>query len=347
MEAADFFRRNGQRNGPICFGKIKKSKKSKSETMSAKINSLWIAGASGLVGSALVRFYRDTNIGLLAPSHGELDLTNQAEVSKWMESNRPSHIIMAAGTVGGIGANSSRPAEFISDNIIMARNVIHGAFEHKVEKLIYLGSSCIYPKEAEQPIKENRLLTAPLEPTNEPYAIAKIAGIKMCEAYRAQYDCNFITAIPCNIYGIGDRYCAHNSHVIPSLILKIHDAKIRNLPQVELWGTGNALREFLCADDLAQGIDILMRKYDDREPVNIGSGDEITIENLAKLIAKTIGYQGDIVFNPDYPDGVRRKVVDNTKMTALGWKSQTHLREGLEKSYNDFLKRGIYERAFK
>ncbi|MAQ71291.1 MAG: GDP-fucose synthetase [Alphaproteobacteria bacterium] len=314
--------------------------------MSEKIDSLWIAGASGLVGSALARFYRKKKIRLLTPSRSELDLTSQVDVEKWMEVNNPSHIIMAAGTVGGIGANHNRPAEFISDNIIMARNVIHSAFKQRIEKLVYLGSSCIYPKEAEQPIKETSLLTGTLEPTNEPYAIAKIAGLKMCESYRSQYKSNFVAAMPCNIYGVGDTYHAQNSHVIPAMILKLHDAKIKNLAEIEVWGTGDVLREFMWSGDLARALDVIMRDYNDLEHINIGSGEEISIKKLVKLIAKVVGYQGDIVFNPDHPDGVKRKIVDNTKITALGWRPQMHLKEGLEKSYNDFLERRIYETAF-
>ncbi len=302
---------------------------------------IWVAGHNGMVGSAVLRHltahYQSCEI--LTISRNALDLTDQAATNKWLAANKPDVVVLAAAHVGGIGANASEPADFIYKNLAIQNNVIHGAYLAGVEKLLFLGSSCIYPKMAKQPITEEALLTDALEPTNEPYAIAKIAGIKMCDAYRAQYGCDFISAMPCNLYGAGDYYDEHRAHVIPSLIMKLHTAKVQNATSVTLWGTGSPLREFLYVDDLAAGLVHLLENFSDKGPVNIGSGIEISIHDLAHKIAEIVGYDGAVTFDPSKPDGTPRKLMDSSRMNALGWQAKTALEDGLKQAYHDYLNR--------
>lgn len=290
-----------------------------------------------MVGSALVRRLAEEQGVLLLTN--DLDLRVQTDVETWVQDNRPDVTILAAAKVGGIGANSAYPADFLYDNLMIESNVIHAAFKAGVQKLLFLGSSCIYPKFAPQPIPESALLTGALEPTNEAYAIAKIAGIKLCQAYRRQHGCDFITAMPCNLYGAGDTFDKEKSHVIPALIMKIHEAKIQRQAQVSLWGTGAPLREFLYVDDLADALLFLLENYTGEEPVNVGSGQEISIASLAALIADVTGYEGRFVFDPQRPDGTPRKLMESGRLVALGWKPVTGLREGLEKAYEWYVSR--------
>ena len=290
-----------------------------------------------MVGRAVLRALQQYNVKLLSAPHDELDLTNQRKVYDWLKINKPDLIIMTAGKVGGIGANNADKAGFLHENLAMAQNVIHGAYLAKVSKLVYLGSSCIYPKQAEQPIQEEALLTAPLEPTNEGYALAKIAGVKLCEFYNLQYGCDFISAMPCNLYGSHDHFDAEKSHVIPAMILKLHEAKKSGQSNTKFWGTGAPLREFLYVDDLANGILYLAQHYNAPHPINIGSGVEITIKNLAQMIADIIGYEGRIEFDDSKPDGTIRKCLDNKRVNALGWKAKTLLEQGLKQTYDWFL----------
>lgn len=300
---------------------------------------IWVAGETGMVGQAVLRRLQTENVEILSAPHKDLDLTNQAQTYDWMQSHKPDVVIMAAGKVGGIVANSTTPADFLYDNLSMAQNVIHSAFQIDVQNLLYLGSSCIYPKFTDQPITEDALLTGALESTNEGYAIAKIAGLKMCEYYASQYGCNYISAMPTNLYGVGDHYDADKSHVIPALILKIHQAKIKGKNQVELWGTGTPLREFLYVDDLAHALIHLLKHCSDPLPVNVGSGQEISIADLADMIAKIIGYEGEIKFNSGRPDGTPRKLLDRRKINKLGWEAKTPLKEGIQQAYKDYLSR--------
>lgn len=295
---------------------------------------IWIAGHTGLVGSALVRRLHGEPCEVLRVSHKDLDLTRQAETEIWIARHKPDAIIMAAARVGGIEANRTAPADFLSDNLAMAQNVIHGAYKAGVPKLLFLGSSCIYPRMAPQPIREVALMTGPLEETNEWYAIAKIAGLKLCQAYRRQYGCDFISAMPTNLYGPGDRFEARTSHVIPALMMKIHAAKLACAPSVKVWGTGNPLREFLYADDLADALVFMLRNYAGEEPVNVGSGQEISIAELVRLLCDITGYRGEIVFDPSMPDGAPRKRLDCEKLGRMGWTAQTDLRKGLEETYS-------------
>jgi GDP-L-fucose synthase len=299
---------------------------------------IWIAGETGMVGQAVIRQLANENVHILSASHSELDLTNQVQTYDWIDTHKPDVIVMAAGKVGGIGANNNAPADFLFDNLSMAQNVIHGAFKAKVEKLLYLGSSCIYPKFAEQPIKEEALLTGELEPTNEAYALAKITGLKLCEFYRKQYGCDYISAMPTNLYGIHDHFDEEKSHVIPALILKIYQAKIENKDNVTLWGTGTPLREFLYVDDLAQALIHLIKNYSDGIPINIGGGEEVSIHDLAYMIAGVVGYAGKVIFDPTCPDGAPRKILDSGKVNNLGWSAETPLDKGLERIYQWFLK---------
>lgn len=294
---------------------------------------IWVAGETGLVGRALLRRLALENITLLSAPHKVVNLTSQHETLAWMTANRPDIVVMAAARVGGIGANAAYPAEFIADNLAMAQNIIDGAYRAGVKKLLFLGSSCIYPKHAPQPIREEALLTGPLEETNESYAIAKIAGLKMCQAYRRQYGCDFIAAMPTNLYGPDDRFDAETSHVIPALIAKIHAAKMENRATVELWGTGAPLREFLYADDLADALVHLLKQYSGEMPINVGSGDEISIAALAARLKSIAGYKGEITFNPSKPDGTPRKLLDCTRLKALGWAAKTPLEDGLVRTY--------------
>lgn len=293
---------------------------------------IWVAGHRGLVGSALCDRLQSENCIILTVPRSLLDLRDQAATKQWIADNQPDVIIITAAQVGGIGANASRPAEFIYDNLMMEANIIEAAHRNNVQKLLFLGSSCIYPKEAPQPIPENALLTGPLEPTNRAYSLAKIAGIELCQSYRRQYGCDFISAMPCNLYGPHDRFDLEQSHVIPALILKMHQAR----KEIEIWGSGNPLREFLYAADLADGLVFLLTHYSGESPINIGSGTEISIRDLAHKIAAATGYKGDIVFNSNKPDGTPRKLLDSRHINKAGWHAKTPLDEGLEKTYTWF-----------
>ena len=298
---------------------------------------IYVAGHRGMVGSALVRKLQAlgyTNI--VTRSSAELDLRNQAAVQSFFKEEQPAFVFMAAAKVGGIHANNTFRADFIYDNLMMEANVIHAAYQYQVEKLLFLGSSCIYPKLAPQPLKEAYLLAGQLEATNEPYAIAKIAGIKLCEAYRAQYACNFISAMPTNLYGPNDNYDLQNAHVLPALIRKFHEAKMQQAPEVVLWGTGKPMREFLHVDDLAAACCFLMQAYNEAEFVNIGTGVDITIAALAQLIKEIVGYEGNIVNDTTKPDGTPRKLMDVSKMKALGWSAQIDLESGIRSVYEAY-----------
>jgi GDP-L-fucose synthase len=298
---------------------------------------IYVAGHKGMVGSALVRKLQAlgyTNI--LTRSSAELDLRNQAAVQSFFKEEQPAFVFMAAAKVGGIHANNTFRADFIYDNLMMEANVIHAAYQYQVEKLLFLGSSCIYPKLAPQPLKEAYLLDGQLEATNEPYAIAKIAGIKLCEAYRAQYACNFISAMPTNLYGPNDNYDLQNAHVLPALIRKFHEAKMQQAPEVVLWGTGKPMREFLHVDDLAAACCFLMQAYNEAEFVNIGTGVDITIAALAQLIKEIVGYEGNIINDSSKPDGTPRKLMDVSKMKALGWSAQIDLESGIRSVYEAY-----------
>lgn len=299
--------------------------------------SIWIAGETGMVGRATLRALNDIDCNIIFAPHSELDLINQKQTYDWLQSNKPDVVVMAAAKVGGIGANMAEPAEFLYQNLAMAQNVVHGAFQADVEKLLYLGSSCIYPKEAEQPIKEEVLLTGTLEPTNEACALAKISGIKLCQFYRQQHDCDFISAMPCNLYGSYDFFDEEKSHVIPAMILKFHQAKQHGNKEVILWGTGKPLREFLYVDDLATGLVHLLQSYSDAVPINIGSGQEISIIELAEVIKGVVGFEGNIIFDDTKPDGTSRKLLDSSKINALGWQAETPLKQGSQQAYEWFL----------
>lgn len=297
---------------------------------SAKI---YVAGHTGLLGSAVVRTLRANGYNniLTAPSR-ELDLTNQAAVNEWFKQNTPDYVFLCAGKVGGIMANSTQRGDFIYINTLIQFNVIHAAYLYDVVKLIAVGSSCIYPAHSEQPIKEEYLLSGSLEPTNEPYAVSKIAALKLCDAYRSQFDCDFISAMPTNLYGLNDTYDGFNSHVIPAMIKKFHRAS----GDVTIWGTGEVYREFLFADDCADALLFLMNNYSQAGHINIGTGEEVTINELAKKIAFVTGFQGNILNDITKPDGMRRKVLDCSKMTGIGWRPSTSLHDGLKKTYNDY-----------
>jgi GDP-L-fucose synthase len=301
---------------------------------------IYVAGHRGMVGSAICReLERKGYTHMITRTSQELDLRNQAAVHSFFEAERPEYVFVAAAKVGGILANSQYKGDFIYDNLIMEANVIKAAHDVKVTKLMLLGSSCIYPKFAEQPIKESSLLTGPLEPTNDAYAVAKIAGIKMCQSFHQQYGDNFISVMPCNLYGYGDNYHPQNSHVLPALIRKFHVAKQIELEEVVIWGSGTPLREFLFADDLADACLFLMRKYNSPEIINVGSGTDLPIKELAYLIASVIGYEGKIKNDLSKPDGTPRKLMDVSKIHLMGWRHRTELREGIELAYKDFLKR--------
>jgi GDP-L-fucose synthase len=298
---------------------------------------VFVAGHRGMAGSAIVRRLGQEDCTILTVDRAALDLRRQGDVEAWMADNKPHAVFVAAATVGGIIANSTRPAEFLHDNIAIATNVIHAARVVGVEKLLYLSSSCIYPRAAAQPVPEDALLTGALEPTNEWYAIAKIAGIAMCRAYRRQYGCDFIAAVPNNLYGPGDHYDATQSHVAAALMMKIHAAKVSGAETVELWGTGAPLREFLYSDDLGDAMVFLMRHYSGEDWINVGSGDELSIRDLALLIAETVGWQGRLVFDTSKPDGMPRKMLDTGRMAALGWRARTDVRAGMRLAYQAFL----------
>jgi GDP-L-fucose synthase len=305
-----------------------------------EINSkVFVAGHRGMVGSAIVRKLQQEGFkNIIVRTSAELDLRNQQAVNDFFSRERPAYVFLAAAKVGGILANNTYRAQFIYENLMIESNIIHAAYVNGVQKLLFLGSSCIYPKLAPQPMKEEYLLTGLLEETNEPYAIAKIAGIKLCEAFRDQYGSNFISAMPTNLYGQGDNYHLQNSHVIPALIRKFHEGKINNAPYVEIWGSGTPLREFMYVDDLADACFFLMQEYNEKLFVNIGTGDEVSIRELAELVKEVIGFSGDIQFDASKPDGTPRKLMDSGLLHSLGWKHSLTLKEGLEKAYGFFLK---------
>ncbi|KKO91903.1 GDP-L-fucose synthase [Sphingobacterium sp. Ag1] len=301
---------------------------------------IYIAGHRGMVGSAIHRKLSELGYNnIVTRTSSELDLRNQQAVADFFDQEKPDYVFLAAAKVGGIMANNTYRADFIYENMAIQNNVIKSSYDNKVKKLMFLGSSCIYPKMAPQPLNEDMLLTGTLEPTNEPYAIAKIAGIKMAEAFRDQYGCNYISVMPTNLYGINDNYHPQNSHVLPALIRRFHEAKINQLPEVMIWGTGTPLREFLFSDDLADACVFLMNNYDEKQFVNIGIGEDISIKELAELIKDVIGYQGAISFDSSKPDGTPRKLMDVSKLHALGWKHRVNLREGIQLAYADFLKK--------
>ena len=304
-----------------------------------KESKIYVAGHRGMVGSAICR--RLTTLGfnnIITATSSELDLRNQQAVADFFHKNQPDYVFFAAAKVGGILANNTYRAEFIYDNLMMATNVIHQAYLSKVTKLLFLGSSCIYPKLAAQPMSEDALLTGELEYTNEPYAIAKIAGIKLCENYRNQYGCNFISAMPTNLYGPNDNYDLNNSHVLPALIRKFHEAKLGNKPSVEIWGSGSPKREFLHVDDLAEACMFLMENYDGNELVNVGVGNDLSIKELALTIKDVVGYSGELTFDASKPDGTPRKLMSVDKINGLGWKAQIGLKEGISRVYQAFSK---------
>jgi GDP-L-fucose synthase len=305
-----------------------------------KQDKIFVAGYRGMVGSAMYRKLQSEGFtNLVGKSSSELNLTNQQAVADFFATEKPDYVFLAAAKVGGIVANNTYRAQFIYENLMMQNNVIHQSYVHGVKKLMFFGSSCIYPKLAPQPLKEEYLLTGLLEPTNEPYAIAKISGIKMCEAYRDQYGCNFISVMPTNLYGYNDNYHLENSHVVPALIRKFHEAKIAGKKEVTIWGTGSPLREFLFVDDLANAAFMLMQHYNEKGFLNIGCGEDITIKDLALLIQKTVGFEGTLVFDTSKPDGTPRKLMDVSKLKSLGWKQQVSLADGLKIAYADFLKK--------
>ena len=299
-----------------------------------KSDKIFVAGHNGMVGSGIVRLLVSQGYDhIITRSSKELDLRNQAAVNSFFAEEQPQYVFVAAAKVGGIMANNTYRADFLYDNMMIEANIIHAAYVNKVTKLLFLGSSCIYPKLATQPLKEDYLLTGLLEETNEPYAIAKIAGIKLCEAYRDQYGCNFISAMPTNLFGEGDNYHPQNSHVIPAMLRKFHDAKVAGNATVEIWGSGTPLREFMYVDDLADASVFLMNNYNGKQFVNVGTGKEITIKELAYLIKDVTGFTGEIVFDSTKPDGTPRKLMDSTKLHNLGWNHKIELREGLAKTY--------------
>lgn len=309
-----------------------------------KTSRIYVAGHRGMVGSAIVRSLQSQGYShLIYATSQELDLKNTKAVDDFFRKEKPEYVFDAAAKVGGIYANNTYPADFLYDNLMIQNNVIHAAFEYKVKKLLFLGSSCIYPKFAEQPIKEESLLSGYLEPTNEAYAIAKIAGIKLCQAYWKQHGCRFISAMPTNMYGYGDNYHPENSHVLPALLRRFHEAKEADKSEVAIWGSGKPLREFMFSDDLAEACVFLMQNYEQPELINVGTGEEVSILQLAHLIAETVGYQGKIVFDSSKPDGTPRKLMDSSKLHALGYRHRVTLKEGLQKTYQDFLsKTAIY-----
>jgi len=302
-------------------------------------SKVYIAGHRGMVGSAIERFLRSKGFSnIITRTSTELDLRNQQAVHDFFKSEQPDYVFLAAAKVGGIMANTTYRADFIYENLMIEANIIHAAFLYKVQKLLFLGSSCIYPKMAPQPLKEESLLTGLLEHTNEPYAIAKISGIKLCEAYRDQYGCNFISAMPTNLYGPNDNYDLQKSHVLPAMIRKFHNAKVNGAPKVELWGDGSPLREFLHVDDLAEACVHLMENYDEKLFVNVGTGTDLSIKELAILVKDIIGYDGEIAWDSSKPNGTPRKLMDVSRINEFGWKHKIDLPTGITKVYEDFLK---------
>jgi len=306
--------------------------------MMEKEAKIFIAGHRGMVGSAIERELRKLGYtNFVNRTSKELDLTRQEQVEAFFASEKPDYVFLAAAKVGGIHANNTYPADFAYQNLMMECNVIHSSYLNGVKKLLFLGSSCIYPRMAPQPIPEEALLTGPLEQTNEAYALAKISGLRMCAYYRKQYGCDYISAMPTNLYGYGDNFDLQNSHVLPALIRKAHDAKIKGLPTMEVWGSGTPLREFLYVDDLAEGLVFLMNNYSEEQHVNIGSGTEVTIRELAQTVVDVVGYTGELKFDPSKPDGTPRKVMDVSRINAMGWKARTELSVGIAQVYQWFL----------
>ena len=302
-----------------------------------KNSKIYVAGHRGMVGSAIIRRLKELGYyNIVVANRNQLDLINQSDVYNFIKNQQPEYVFLAAAKVGGINDNNTKKADYIYDNIMIQSNIINASHKFGVKKLLFLGSSCIYPKFSEQPIKEEYLLTGSLEPTNDAYAIAKISGIKMCQSFNQQYNTNFISVMPTNLYGPNDNYDLKSSHVLPALIRKFHEAKVNNSDKVEIWGTGNPMREFLYVDDLADACVHLMNEYNDGEIVNIGTGKDITIKQLAETIKEIVGFQGDIYFNSDMPDGTPRKLLDVSKLKNLGWQYKTELKEGIELAYQDF-----------
>ena len=298
---------------------------------------VWVAGHRGMVGAAIVRRLRKEACEVLTVGREQLDLRCQADVERWIAEEKPEAIFLAAGKVGGIQANMTFPVDFLYDNLMMELNIVRAAYETGVRKLLFLGSSCIYPRDAPQPITEDALLEGALEPTNQWYAIAKIAGIRLCQAFRQQYGCDFISAMPTNLFGPGDNFHPENSHVPAALLSRFHDAKTTGTPEVVVWGTGTPLREFLYVDDLADACVTLMKTYSDTPHINVGTGKEVTIRAFAEMIAKTVGFQGRLVFDDSKPDGMPRKLLDVTRLTELGWTAPTALEDGLKQYYAWYL----------
>ena len=305
-------------------------------------SKIYIAGHKGMVGSAILRcLERQGFTNLVYASSTELNLKDPVQVNKFFAKENPEYVFLAAAKVGGILANDTYPADFLYDNLMIQNNVIHAAYQYKTEKLLFLGSSCIYPKLAPQPIKEECLLSGYLEQTNEAYAIAKIAGIKLCQAYFKQHGCRFISAMPTNMYGFGDNYHPKNAHVLPALLRRFHEAKMENKPEVAIWGSGKPLREFMFSDDLAEACVFLMKTYEDPQLINVGTGEEISILELAKLISEVVGYKGKITFDATKPDGTPRKLMDSSRLHRLGYRHKVSLKEGVELTYKDFLKHKV------
>ena len=301
-------------------------------------SKIYVAGHRGMVGSAIIRKLNSEGFNnIVVRKSSELDLRDQQAVNIFFEAEKPDIVVLAAAKVGGIHANNIYRAEFLYDNLMIEANIIHAAYKNKVEKLLFLGSSCIYPKMADQPLKEEYLLTGELEPTNEPYAIAKIAGIKLCESYRDQYGCNFISAMPTNLYGPNDNYDLNNSHVLPALLRKFHTAKQEGNSAVEIWGTGSPKREFLHVEDLASACFFLLENYNEKELVNIGCGEDISIRDLALTIKKVVGFEGELMFDSSKPDGTPRKLLSMDKLHGLGWKHQIELEDGIKRVYKNIL----------
>lgn len=305
-------------------------------------DKIYVAGHRGMVGSAVYRkLAKEGFQNLIVRTSSELNLTQQQEVAEFFEKEKPDYVFLAAAKVGGIQANNTFRGQFLYENLMIQSNVIHQSYVHGVKKLVFFGSSCIYPKLAPQPLVEESLLTGELEPTNEPYAIAKISGIKMCEAYWDQYNCNFVSVMPTNLYGYNDNYHPANSHVLPALIRKFHEAKEANSAEVEIWGTGTPLREFLFVDDLADAAFLVMQQYNEKQFLNIGSGSDLSIKDLALLVKKVIGFEGELKFNTEKPDGTPRKLMDISKIKSLGWAPSVALENGISLAYQDFLLRKI------
>lgn len=302
---------------------------------------IYVAGHYGLVGSAIVRSLKSKGFhNIVGRRSSELDLTRQADVEAFFQQERPNYVFLAAAKVGGINVNSREPAEFIYQNLMIEANIIHTAYQHRVKRLLFMGSGCIYPRIVPQPIKPEYLLTAELEKTNEAYALAKISGLKMCEFYNQEYGTNYLSVMPCNLYGTGDNFNLQNSHVVPALIRKFHEAKVSNAPTVVLWGTGSAMREFIHVDDMADATVFLMEIYDQGGWLNVGSGSDLPIRELAALVQSIVGYEGEIVYDTSMPDGTPRKLLDSSALFRLGWQPKISLEDGLRAVYADYVKNG-------